>query len=1462
MKNPSKLIRLSAFLFAASAAQLAGAAPVAVTWTGLGTDMTWDNAGNWSGGTPPGNIVIFPAAMFPASTNGVGAVNNIVDANMTIVQLWYINTNALFGSTSNANYTTLINPGVSLTVNGNVYVGAQNSVGSTTVANMAGTNCSFIVSNLASTFGVGYTNNANNVQLVTFTLADGTNFINVGTLAVGNSVSGNGRQSILNLGNGTNIIYSPLIELGWGKAQGRIQFAGPDGGVLINGGTNGTRANIITGRGSSGTANVVGQLVLTNYANVLANVVSNGWGAAASSGGSPSGTIVIQDGIFDTTSLIMGANTGGTQSASGTFTIGGSDTTTATVVVNSPSGPGGGIFLLSDANNGTQTGTGTFNINTNGIANIYCSITMVQTADNTGTINLNGGTLTLEDVTNVIGSESIPINTMNLNGGTLNLSVDGNNSTTANITATSVTASETYGPNVINISSVANVLIPVTIHLINYANGSDPGLGNFTLGSYPSGYNAALQDNVNGDNSIDLVISTSFQINPVLWVGAVGGSVNNSWNYTLQNWKNLNNGNPTAYANPDLVTFDDSASSSTVNLTTNFTPGTLTFSNSVAFYTLTGSGSISGSVGLVMDGTAQVTLQETGGDNFTGGIAVNSGTVIFDNANSAIAGAVSIANGATLQIGNNDSHGNLPAANVSNNGTLIFDQTISSAVALPITGSGALTLNGNGTLTLSSGANAYNGNTTVNAGTLALTGSGTISNSQSVAVSGGTLDVSGISGVTLVNNLSLSSAVINVNTTNNPYLQPPIVVVSGSLMMSGAGNTINVTALPAIASYPSTLTLIAAPNGLSGFNMTLGTLPAGYSGHVTENSADNAVLLVLTSGPVGTRPYVVWSGANTINGVSTNWTDALNWQLPGAPLTTDTVIFDTNGQQTASVYSSPGGGANAWNPANVNNIVNTNFTLSTLIYTNIGSSGSASYQNTYITNGATLTVTNSMAVGSGSADYGSSAQENVTISGTNGTLTVINTNSTFLVDLVDPNSGAQAVLDMSGLGTFNATVGTFEVGGLPTTVNDVSGIAYLAQTNTIFAVAGSGGDNEGGQDEALSLQVGQSGKGASSEAYLYLGQKNVIHAYTIGIGIAKDLGEMQFNPIFSNPTVSIIGGDGVSPVQAWGIGDALAQTGGSTAPVGTADFTGGTVNALVSAMYIGRSPNAAGPHPATGTLTFGAGTFSVLGIIYNGFQAFNTTDNGVGTININGTGILNVGILNLAWTIGTTEASPTTGTLNITGGSVLAGTIAADTNNVGQSSISLNGGLLAVTNTAGSPASPLTTLTLSGGTLQLMNVNGALTSTNIVATTINASGTTTVNIGSIVNGLGNLQIPIISYTGADPYSSLTLGTIPAGSANASLVDDTANSTIDLKVTVTINPNPPKITTSVSDGVLTISWPADNTGWILQAETNSVNTGLRTNSADWFTVPGSTTVNSVQIPMDTKQGTVFYRMVLP
>ena len=69
-------------------------------------------------------------------------------------------------------------------------------------------------------------------------------------------------------------------------------------------------------------------------------------------------------------------------------------------------------------------------------------------------------------------------------------------------------------------------------------------------------------------------------------------------------------------------------------------------------------------------------------------------------------------------------------------------------------------------------------------------------------------------------------------------------------------------------------------------------------------------------------------------------------------------------------------------------------------------------------------------------------------------------------------------------------------------------------------------------------------------------------------------------------------------------------------------------------------------------------------------------------------------------------------------------------------------------------------------------------------------------------------------------------------------------------------NPTNITASVSSNTLTIAWPADHIGWMLQSQTNGLSTG------QWFDLPGSDVVNAVVIPINPANTSVFYRQRLP
>jgi autotransporter-associated beta strand protein len=66
-----------------------------------------------------------------------------------------------------------------------------------------------------------------------------------------------------------------------------------------------------------------------------------------------------------------------------------------------------------------------------------------------------------------------------------------------------------------------------------------------------------------------------------------------------------------------------------------------------------------------------------------------------------------------------------------------------------------------------------------------------------------------------------------------------------------------------------------------------------------------------------------------------------------------------------------------------------------------------------------------------------------------------------------------------------------------------------------------------------------------------------------------------------------------------------------------------------------------------------------------------------------------------------------------------------------------------------------------------------------------------------------------------------------------------------------------ITFSLTGNLLTLSWPANYTGWLLQSNAVSLAT-----PNTWFTVPGSASTNSVQFTINPTRTSVFFRMAHP
>jgi hypothetical protein len=126
--------------------------------------------------------------------------------------------------------------------------------------------------------------------------------------------------------------------------------------------------------------------------------------------------------------------------------------------------------------------------------------------------------------------------------------------------------------------------------------------------------------------------------------------------------------------------------------------------------------------------------------------------------------------------------------------------------------------------------------------------------------------------------------------------------------------------------------------------------------------------------------------------------------------------------------------------------------------------------------------------------------------------------------------------------------------------------------------------------------------------------------------------------------------------------------------------------------------------------------------------------------------------------------------------------------------------------------------------------------------------------GNLAGGDSFKLFNATTYTGA--FSALNPATPGQG-----LAWDTTQLTTNgtLRITSLVNTARTNIVATVVGNQLQISWPSDHSGWRLQGQTNSLSVGISTN---WATVPGSTTTNSISVPLNQANPAVFYRLVYP
>ena len=515
---------------------------------------------------------------------------------------------------------------------------------------------------------------------------------------------------------------------------------------------------------------------------------------------------------------------------------------------------------------------------------------------------------------------------------------------------------------------------------------------------------------------------------------------------------------------------------------------------------------------------------------------------------------------------------------------------------------------------------------------------------------------------------------------------------------------------------------------------------------------------------LGTSGFVL-AGPNTWNNAAGgNWSVATNWSTLAVPGTNDSVIF---------------GNVGAGFP-NTNDVAAA--TINSLTY----DWNNQSQQITVINPGETLTVNSTNAAGSAlflegsaSAAPASATLAPAAIIGAGANL-VLTGSGDLIVHIGNGTAGSHmATLDMSGLDNFNANVGRLLVGqaNAGAAVNRPSGTLILAGTNHITLT--------GGSPQVMVQDSGSNANGGTASV-LTFGLLNFLNADTLRFGGQKGNANINFNGIFSRPSLTIRNADGVSPCTVIDFGyNAAASTGNST--TANADFSPATVDISANLLHVANGPIGTGSGGCTGTLTLGAGVLNVGALEIGYGNATGVSGPTTGTLNVNNNGSFSAGalvqantMLRLARTNG--GSGVVTGTLSVSGGTVEANSIVSGG---GVSSIILNSGsTLVVSNTAGSLLFPIRNFGVSGAALTIPALNGGAT---VAVSNLTVSGSTNIINISSVPPIGSYPatFTLINYqsgytAGAGP---LSLGTLPPASPSYSgTLVDTGGGVIQLRLT--------------------------------------------------------------------------------
>lgn len=821
-------------------------------------------------------------------------------------------------------------------------------------------------------------------------------------------------------------------------------------------------------------------------------------------------------------------------------------------------------------------------------------------------------------------------------------------------------------------------------------------------------------------------------------------------------------------------------------------------------------------------------------------------------------------------------------------------------------GAGTLTLSGSNTLggpiTVSAGtlslnsASTYPGAVNVNAGTLALTtasklnGSTTISNAATLSLTQVGNATATLGNVTFDGAVALPGATLGLGLTasNNPAVP---FVTCGTLTINGT-NSISVAGAVNIG----TTALVKYSGALAGSGtLTNALLPQGATGSISNDVADSILYLVVTS----TGPGLVWTGTNSSPSLTNLWdiNSTKNW-LIGSTATTyhqtiipgDAVTFNDVGSGTVILNTTVG-------PASL--VISNNSTPYTFRGTGAvtGPTGlekdgtgtaqfnitNSSYAGTTLINGGTLQV--------GNTGVGNSLSPNASLAiGANGTLglsaqlaNVVTTVGDFSgAGLINYSGGNNSILQFGAAngGTWSGTIQDAGGGGLSLTkvgsgTWTVTGTNHLDNGDFFNAVSQVQFNNgttivtNGGSiiDPFIEFWIAE---GAGSTSTVVVANGGSISVGNDWLVVGRNDPTANGTLIVNGGTVSRAGANDIIVGSLGATGNLIVNSGqvlntsslllGENGGSGTLHLNGGLIQAdLVR-------PN--GTTPATSLIDFNGGTLQATASTNDFIQTGTTAqvqsggaviDDGGNAISLTSTalsedpsstggGLTKIGAGTLYLDLAQTYTGPTF---------VNAGTLAGVGSIAGPVTIN-PGGNLGIGD-AGSAAGVFginNSVTFHGqATFRIDKTGGNRTSDQLNSvTTANYGGTlviTNVTTDGTPLALGDTFNLVSATTHNGTFNTIV------GSAGPGLGFSFANGV--LTVVNGVASNPTNLTFSVSGGTLTLSWPADHLGWILQSQTNSLSTGITTH---WFDIGGSSSVTSVNYGLGSTNPTVFYRLRHP